>query len=429
MPAHVPALFAAAAFALLLGSASAATLGWQRKARRGALCWAAAHTMLIGSLLLQAVGWRHELTAPLAAVLALQWPLLMLAGVRRFYSRGGASVPAWLDGVVLAVGALAIVGTALAPFDAVSPGHVYAVAMLVATVYAAAAVRRLEEFATTPTLKALLAGLVLSATVQVAWAGAAFGAVSLAAGFGPVPPAAFGAAATLATAAVALLGTQLWLVMHHERQVTQLRASQRKLRHLVDVDALTQLPNRRHFHEVAERAIKAAPELATIVVFDVDRLQRINELLGHANGDEALRQIGTALRETLRRRDVAGRLGGDEFGVVLPRTRAADVDVVIARINARIDDRQVAPRIARISLNAGVTQMQAGESFADALRRAEIGLTVSRDEARRLADQRVVIAAEAAELRSAPAAAPSFARPSQAAPLHSIPIGEVVGAG
>ena len=113
--------------------------------------------------------------------------------------------------------------------------------------------------------------------------------------------------------------------MNHERRIAHLLASQRKLRHLVDVDTLTRLPNRRHFHELAERAVEAARDAATLIVFDVDRMQRVNELLGHPTGDEALRQIGTALRETLRRRDVAGRLGGDEFAVVLPRTRLADV--------------------------------------------------------------------------------------------------------
>jgi diguanylate cyclase (GGDEF)-like protein len=170
--------------------------------------------------------------------------------------------------------------------------------------------------------------------------------------------------------------------MNHERHIAHLRASQRKLRHLVDVDPLTQLPNRRHFHELAETAIKAAPEAATVMVFDVDRLKRINELLGHSTGDEALRQIGTALRETLRRRDVAGRLGGDEFAVVLPRTRAADADHVVQRVHARINDRQVAPRIAKVALNVGTTQMLAGETLAEALRRAEAGLELTRDAAR-----------------------------------------------
>ena len=71
------------------------------------------------------------------------------------------------------------------------------------------------------------------------------------------------------------------------------------------------------------------------MVFDVDRLKRINDLLGHATGDEALRQVGLALRETLRTRDVIGRLGGDEFAVarepVHPTVAVAVGNVEIAR--------------------------------------------------------------------------------------------------
>ncbi len=201
-------------------------------------------------------------------------------------------------------------------------------------------------------------------------------------------------------AAVALLMTQLALVMNHERNIAHLRASHRQLRHLVDVDALTKLPNRRHFHELAERAIKPAPGAATVLVFDIERLAHINEVLGHAIGDEALRQVGTVLRETLRRRDVAGRLGGDEFAVVLPRTRVADAGAAIARINARLDDRQVAPRIARVRLQVGAAQIQADETIADALRRAELALAATRSGA---------AAAESAE-RTQPLTAGSFRR-------------------
>ena len=186
----------------------------------------------------------------------------------------------------------------------------------------------------------------------------------------------------LTTGVLALLMTQLSLVMNHERRIAHLLASQRKLRNLVDVDTLTRLPNRRHFHELAERAVEAARDAATLIVFDVDRMQRVNELLGHPTGDEALRQIGTALRETLRRRDVAGRLGGDEFAVVLPRTRLVDSAIVVSRIISRLDDRQVAPRITRVSLNVGSVQMIANETIAQALRRAETALAKKRDETR-----------------------------------------------
>lgn len=413
---HPASLLAAAAGALFLAAAASAWICLRQRARRGAWWWAAANALLVVGLGLQAATPADDIAAPLAAVLTLQWPVLTLVGLRRFFSRGASPMPAWADGIVLAVTALAAFCTWLAPFDAVRPEQMLAAATLVASLYAAAAVARLEDFATTSTLKTLLVALVAGALAQGAALAFSFASLPFAA-----TPAQAGLVASLASATVALLMTQLALAMNHERQIAHLRASQRKLRHLVDVDALTQLPNRRHFHELAERAIKAAPEAATVLVFDVDQLRRINELLGHANGDEALRQVGTALRETLRRRDVAGRLGGDEFAAVLPRTRAADAGNVVTRINARLDDRQVAPRIARIALNVGITQMQAGEALPDALRRAEIALTVSRDEARQRATEHADIAAEAQALRAM--AAP---RSSQAMPLNAIPVGEVV---
>ena len=414
MAVHLPSLFLAAAVAIFVAGAVSASIGVRQRARRGISWWLTADTLLVVSLAVQAALPRHDVAGPLAALLALQWPVVMLGGVRRFYSRGAAIALSWADGVVLAVAWVVTAGTWLAPVDAIGPEQVFAVAMLAVTLYVAAAVVRLEDFATTATLKTLLGGLVAAATLQAAWLAFVFAAVPFA-----IAPDTIGAAATLATAVIALVTTQLTPAMNHERQIAHLRASQRKLRHLVDVDPLTKLPNRRHFHELAEKAVKPAPALATVLVFDVDQLQRINELLGHANGDEALRQIGTAFRETLRRRDVAGRLGGDEFAALLPRTREADAAKVIARLHARLDDRQVAPRIARVVLNVGAAQMLAGESLADALRRAEIAMTLSRDENRRLAAQKVVIAAEAATLR---AVSP---RPSQAAAFDEIPVGEV----
>jgi predicted signal transduction protein with EAL and GGDEF domain len=135
-----------------------------------------------------------------------------------------------------------------------------------------------------------------------------------------------------------------------------------------------------------------------------------------------------ALRETLRRRDVAGRLGGDEFAVVLPRTKVADITAVVTRINARIDDRQVAPRIARVFLNVGATQIQANEPIADALRRAEIILETTRDK-RREAEALALRMADSMPMEQSMPALQELARRGPAsgpAPLNLIPVGEVL---
>jgi len=420
-----PTLLVAAAAGVAIASAAAASIGVRQKLRRGVWWWIGANSALAVALVCQAMSQDDAMLAPLAALLALQWPIVTLAGLRRFFARGDAGVAPWTDWLALGIASAVSAAAWFVPLAAVTPQQVFAIATLVVTLHAAFVVSRLEDFATAPILKSLLFGLACSALVQAAWMALAFTALAPALGAADVP-----LGAVLAQTATALLMPQLSLVMNHERNVAQLRASHRKLRHMVEVDTLTQLPNRRHFHELAAKAIKAAPEMASVLVFDVDRLKHINEMLGHSLGDEALRQIGTALRETLRRRDVAGRLGGDEFAVVLPRTRVADVEIVVARINARIDDRQVAPRIVRVKLNVGATQMLATESIADALRRAEIALETARDESRRKAE--AVISAFASvthtplPLEVAASAAPSIGLiPISLNPIGFIPVGEV----
>jgi diguanylate cyclase (GGDEF)-like protein len=411
MPLHPPTLLIAFGAILLLATGASGSLALKQQSRRGAHWWLASNAFLTAALIVQALADPEGPGAPIAAFFALQWPVVTLAGIRRFYSRGATRVPEWADRVALVVAALATIGTWLAPIDVATPAQVYAAASFGLTLYVAAAVSRLEDFATSSTLKTLRLGLVAGALVQATWLAVAI------AFLGPVVGAADAAlGAMLTMAAVALLMTQLALVMNHERRIAHLVASQRKLRHLVDVDTLTKLPNRRHFYELAERAVEAARDAATMIVFDVDRMSRVNELLGHTNGDEALRQIGTVLRETLRRRDVAGRLGGDDFAVVLPRTRLADSALVVSRIVSRLDDRQVAPRIMRVALNVGSIQMQPNETIAEALRRAEAALVARRAESRR--GDTMPLAREPAPIALDDPASPS-------ALMNLIPIGEV----
>jgi diguanylate cyclase (GGDEF)-like protein len=408
MSLHPPTLLLAFAVGLVLASVVSMSIGLQQ-GRRGMGWWFAANAMLAAGLVVEATA-DPAVVAPIVAVLTLQWPIITLAGIRRFYARGGTRISEWHDRIALTLAILAAIASWIEPFELASWAQILAVGAFSLTLYAASAVAHLEDFATTSTLRTLRLGMVTGALVQGAWL-AVLGAY-----LGPVVSVADGAlGALLATAAIALLMTQLAPVMNLERKITHLLASQRKLRNLVDVDALTRLPNRRHFHELAERAVEAARDAATLIVFDVDRMQRVNELLGHPTGDEALRQIGTALRETLRRRDVAGRLGGDEFAVVLPRTRLADSEIVVSRIIARIDDRQVAPRIARVTLNVGAVQLKPNETIGDALRRADAELVAKRDAARR---------GEPAEAAPEDYVADE-ATPTPSALMSLIPVGEV----
>ena len=95
------------------------------------------------------------------------------------------------------------------------------------------------------------------------------------------------------------------------------------LERLADEDALTPVANRRAFVRQLTRMIGFTNRYgvaASVVYFDINNMKQINDVHGHPAGDAALRHIATVLRDNIRSSDIVGRLGGDEFGVILAQT-------------------------------------------------------------------------------------------------------------
>ena len=115
----------------------------------------------------------------------------------------------------------------------------------------------------------------------------------------------------------------------------------RTLRHQAEVnehqalhDSLTDLPNRTLFHDRVHQALSSARREhvpAAVMIMDLDRFKEVNDTLGHASGDELLKQVGLRLRDSLRESDTVARLGGDEFGILLPKVLDAETAVAVAR--------------------------------------------------------------------------------------------------
>jgi diguanylate cyclase (GGDEF)-like protein/PAS domain S-box-containing protein len=105
------------------------------------------------------------------------------------------------------------------------------------------------------------------------------------------------------------------------RDITERKAELNDLEHVANHDALTGLYNRRYFVTELERRLVLARRgkhsTAAVMFIDLDRFKEINDIFGHAAGDEVLIQVSRILRERTRGSDIVGRMGGDEFAVIL----------------------------------------------------------------------------------------------------------------
>ena len=366
-------LYVCIAAAALAGGVLA-VFGATQGTHRGFKAWTSAQWLLVAGLLVQVLLVGHDFTQPLVGALALQWPIVVLMGMRRLHMRRPPAIPPAADVALLGFAVVLLAGAWLSDAGPARPIAAFALGGFVVNLYAAAIVSRLDGFRHSFALKAL-AG-ILCATAALDAAGIMVATLE---SVTPGQLAAVHLAALMLTVVAALTLVPIALTLTYERTVAKMRARHRKLRHLADIDVLTRLPNRRHFHELATRTLGGTePGQAAVLMFDIENLKRINDLLGNATGDEALRQVGLALRETLRTRDVAGRLGGDEFAALLPETTVQDAVRVAERISRRLDDRQVAPRTARLTLNVGAVQMRIGDTIIEALRRADMALDDAR---------------------------------------------------
>jgi diguanylate cyclase (GGDEF)-like protein len=113
---------------------------------------------------------------------------------------------------------------------------------------------------------------------------------------------------------------------------------------LAVVDELTQLYNRRGFDHLSSYALEMCRRLgepALLLYLDLDGFKRINDNLGHSEGDQALREFAVALKHAFRTSDVLGRIGGDEFAVLVTGASAEAVEPALLRLEQILDGREL----------------------------------------------------------------------------------------
>ena len=165
----------------------------------------------------------------------------------------------------------------------------------------------------------------------------------------------------VALAAALFAGLVVWRLTARpvEQMKRRLAAERAKFEALAHEDPLTGLPNKRALHERLDAELRrAAREYYPVaaVVLDLDRFKQINDSWGHAVGDEALVKLSDSIRAELRAGDFAGRMGGDEFTLVLVRADAHSAERVLGRLRRALETVSVGPAGERLGFSAGIAE-------------------------------------------------------------------------
>ncbi len=146
---------------------------------------------------------------------------------------------------------------------------------------------------------------------------------------------------------------------------------QRELIRLATIDAMTGVLNRRAFFELAEHTPRSAAD--TVAIFDIDRFKQINDGFGHATGDAA---IVAVTRAAVGHCAAIGRLGGEEFGMLLPRLSLKDAVSICEAIRHDVEALKIdaTPRDVTLTCSFGASEWAVDESIDEALKRADVAL-------------------------------------------------------
>lgn len=166
--------------------------------------------------------------------------------------------------------------------------------------------------------------------------------------------------------------------------ITNLRADERSLRHDRDLalraaqtDELTGLSNRRHVMSVLEAMIAGQAiwhsGKGCVVVIDIDHFKRINDVYGHQVGDDVLTAAARFIRSIVRVKDAFGRIGGEEFMLVLPDLTLEEGEYVVTDVLRRIREYQPSPTHPEITItcSAGLTEIRPDDDIRTVYARAD----------------------------------------------------------
>ena len=173
-------------------------------------------------------------------------------------------------------------------------------------------------------------------------------------------------------------------------EIDQLKSKMAQYREEALKDPLTQIDNRRGFEKKLKEAISQANADETslcLIMADIDYFKKVNDTHGHLVGDNVLRMVAATIKESIKGKDLAARLGGEEFAILLPDTpfdgamKLAD-DIRLAFERLDLKKKSTGENLGKITLSFGVSTFKVSESVEDFVNRADEALYQSKNTGR-----------------------------------------------
>jgi diguanylate cyclase (GGDEF)-like protein/PAS domain S-box-containing protein len=187
---------------------------------------------------------------------------------------------------------------------------------------------------------------------------------------------------------VGYVADAVWAIVERKQVEEEILQLNSRLEQLAMTDELTGVANRRLFFSQCAEEFKRARRYHapfSIMILDFDGFKRINDTYGHDAGDLVLQCFASTLRANIREVDLVGRLGGDEFGVLLPNTAAKDATSLAERLRQAVENQEcsIQERVMRGTVSVGVAAFgEDTQDFENMLKNADKAMYQAKDQGR-----------------------------------------------